>query len=65
MVKPRFFLESLSDPTVRYEILSHHPKSGMTLLKNCKRNVEFQDIIKITDKKELAKLKYKIVKEES
>lgn len=63
MVKPKFFLESLTDPTQRYEILKYNQGSKVATLRNVKRNVEFQDIMDITDKKLLAKMKYKIVKE--
>lgn len=66
MVKPRFFLESLSGSDSRFEILKYNLATKIVTLRNVKHNaVEFQDVLDITDKKVLAKMRYKIVKEEA
>ena len=60
MVKPKYYIQKLSDPKVRYEILERDPVSGFTKLQGLR--AEFFDIL---DKKSLAKLNYKVVKEEA
>ena len=59
MVKPKYYIQKISDPSTRYEILERDPVSGFTKLRGIR--ADFFDIL---DKKSLAKLNYKVVKEE-
>lgn len=55
----KFYIQSLKDPKIKFEILERDPKSGVTKLQGIR--VPFLDIL---DKKSLAKLQYKVIKEE-
>ena len=59
-MKPKYYIQSLKDPKIRFEILERNPVSGLTKLKGIRA-----DFLDILDKKSLAKLNYKVVKDEA
>lgn len=55
----KFFLQSITDPYIKFEILDRNKETGVTKLKG--RWSEFEDVV---TKESMEKYKYKIVTEE-